>query len=201
VLGTVVRIGQIQNSLENIRVASDKTRNIVQALKRYTHTSHQESVEPVNLLDSINTILILYAFQIRQQTRLKTNFEVSPVVMANSDKLGQVWTNLIMNALQAMEPNGKLVIDIEQDDHFAWVHISDTGKGIPPEILPHIFEPFFTTKGVGEGTGLGLNICKEIVESYGGTIAVRSVPGNTIFTIMLPLASNQQILMSLSNNV
>lgn len=181
------RIAQIQLSLDNIILASDKTRGIAQALKRYTHTSIEDAIEPVNLLDNVNTILLLYAYQIRKQARLNTSFESNLVTMGNSDKLGQVWTNLVTNALQAMEAGGLLEIELTREGGFAIVRVADNGKGIPPDVMPRLFTPFFTTKAKGEGTGMGLNICKQIVESYGGTISVQSRPGRTVFTVSLPL--------------
>jgi PAS domain S-box-containing protein len=193
-LETLARITQIQQGLDNIILASDKTRGIVQALRRYTHTTTEDAVEPVNLLDNINTILLLYAYQIRKQAKLHTTFESNLVTMGNSDKLGQVWTNLVTNALQAMEPGGLLEIELTHENGKAIVRVTDSGKGIPPEVMPRLFTPFFTTKAKGEGTGMGLNICKEIVEACGGTIGVQSRPGKTTFTVTLPLVHTPEKL-------
>ena len=99
----------------------------------------------------------------------------------------QVWTNLIHNALQAMDYRGQLGIRTTQQAQQVVVTISDTGCGIPPEHRERIFEPFFTTKPKGEGTGLGLDIVRRIVEKYQGRIEVESQPGQTIFQVWLPL--------------
>ncbi len=186
------RIRQMQISLDNILVASDKTRGIVTALRKHAHTGDVDAVEPVNLLDSVNTILILYAYQLRKDVRLRTDFQARPTVLANSDKLGQVWTNLITNALQATQQGDRLLIELLEEDGRALVRITDNGKGIPADVLPRIFDPFFTTKQKGEGTGMGLNISKQIIESYGGTISATSVLGNTSFTVVLPIYVQQE---------
>jgi signal transduction histidine kinase len=98
----------------------------------------------------------------------------------------QVWTNLIHNAIQAMEGKGKLEIVVREQDNYVIVQVTDSGCGIPPEIQERIFEPFFTTKPLGEGSGLGLDIVKKIVNKHEGRIEVESVPGETTFRVWLP---------------
>jgi signal transduction histidine kinase len=110
-----------------------------------------------------------------------------PPVTCNSNELNQVWTNMIHNALQAMNGIGTLSIETCRRDDFAVVRISDTGPGIPSAIRDRIFDPFFTTKDQGEGAGLGLGICQQIVARHKGRILVDSEPGRTTFEILLPL--------------
>jgi signal transduction histidine kinase len=111
-----------------------------------------------------------------------------PPVLCYPDELNQVWTNLIHNALQAMNYQGTLTIDVTTTiDQQAKISITDSGSGIPEEIQSKIFEPFFTTKPPGEGSGLGLDIVKKIIEKHHGQIEVKSIPGQTIFTIYLPI--------------
>ena len=86
--------------------------------------------------------------------------------------MNQVWTNIIENAIEAMQGEGELRVRTFCEDHYVVVEIGDSGPGIPPEIKPYIFDPFFTTKGVGEGTGLGLNTVQTIVRKLGGNIQV-----------------------------
>ena len=105
--------------------------------------------------------------------------------------LNQVWTNIIDNAIDAMEGKGELRIRAHRDDSSAVIEIGDNGPGIPEDIKPHIFEPFFTTKGVGQGTGLGLDTVQRIVKKHRGTIQINSKPGDTCFKIWLPLAEAQ----------
>jgi signal transduction histidine kinase len=104
-------------------------------------------------------------------------------------ELNQVWTNLIDNALDAMEPSGKGVLEIKtlQDKDFVEVTITDNGPGIPDEIRSRIFDPFFTTKEVGKGTGLGLDVVSRIVKQHHGSIKVKSVPGRTQFIVCFPI--------------
>ncbi|NJL66773.1 MAG: GHKL domain-containing protein [Oscillatoriales cyanobacterium RU_3_3] len=98
----------------------------------------------------------------------------------------QVWTNLIYNAIQAMRDRGTLTINVSDRGDLVVVEVTDSGCGIPPEIKNKIFEPFFTTKPAGEGSGLGLDIVKKIVDKHRGQIEVESEPGLTAFRVLLP---------------
>jgi two-component system, NtrC family, sensor kinase len=109
-----------------------------------------------------------------------------PLVLCYADELNQVWTNLIYNALQAMENQGTLTIDVKQQKDSVQVSITDSGTGISPEVMPRLFERFFTTKPTGKGSGLGLDIVRRIVDKHQGTIKVNSQPGLTTFTVSLP---------------
>jgi signal transduction histidine kinase len=104
-----------------------------------------------------------------------------PAVPAFVGELNQVWTNLIDNAIFALEKNGILTIETSRDDKNVTVSIIDNGVGIPEDILSRIFEPFYTTKKMGEGTGIGLDIVSRIVKDHNGDIIVTSVPGRTVF--------------------
>ena len=112
-----------------------------------------------------------------------------PDVPVFGAELNQVWTNLIDNALQAMDGVGPLTIRTSRtDDDSIRVEIADTGPGIPADIVPRIFEPFFTSKPVGQGTGLGLDISwRIVVNKHHGDLSVHSEPGNTVFSVRLPL--------------
>jgi two-component system NtrC family sensor kinase len=112
-----------------------------------------------------------------------------PVVEADQSQLQQVFMNIILNAADAMNGTGRLVLATRESDTagFVDIAISDTGSGIPPENLDRIFDPFFTTKGVGHGTGLGLSVSYGIVQNHGGDITASSTPGKgTTFTVSLP---------------
>lgn len=113
-----------------------------------------------------------------------------PFIAADANRVKQVIINLVMNALQAMGEGGTLLLRTVQESETAvTVQVADTGPGIPPETLERIFTPFFTTKEPGEGTGLGLFITRKLMESIGGTIAVKSVVGEgTTFTLTFPIA-------------
>jgi C4-dicarboxylate-specific signal transduction histidine kinase len=194
VLEIATLAGQLRQSLGNIGTASDRTMSLVRAMRTYTHTPQVEDATRISLLESVNTILMLYTYDIRLKAKLVTELEADPVVFANSDRLGQIWTNLITNALQAVgdkPQNGaepQLTIRLSQQNGTARVEVQDNGIGIAPDTMPHIFEPFFTTKPRGKGTGIGLSMCKEIVEAYGGRIWAESKPGDTHFIVELPVA-------------
>ncbi|KAF0216533.1 MAG: two-component system NtrC family sensor [Geobacteraceae bacterium] len=113
-----------------------------------------------------------------------------PSVVADGNRLKQIFINLIMNALQAMENGGTLTLrTLALDDRAVEVLITDTGPGIPSETIAHIFDPFYTTKEPGEGTGLGLFVTRNLVELLGGRIEVESAAGKgTTFTIIFPLS-------------
>jgi signal transduction histidine kinase len=108
-------------------------------------------------------------------------------VMAHGSELNQVWTNLIDNAADAMGENGTLQIRTARENELVLVEIADTGPGIPADVQSRIFEPFFTTKGVGEGTGLGLDVVHRIVTGMRGFISVKSVPGDTRVEVRIPI--------------
>jgi signal transduction histidine kinase len=112
-----------------------------------------------------------------------------PTILADGNRLKQIFINLIMNALQAMEHGGALLLRTSLlDDDSIEIQIADTGSGIPAETIGRVFEPFYTTKTTETGTGLGLFITKTIVECFGGRIAVQSVEGEgTTFTVTFPL--------------
>lgn len=116
------------------------------------------------------------------------NYEDIPPFFCYPDELNQVWTNLIHNALQAMDNKGTLTIDLREKNKKVEVSITDSGKGIPTELMSKIFQPFFTTKPPGEGSGLGLDIVRKILEKHQGNIEVESQPGKTTFTVSLPVS-------------
>jgi signal transduction histidine kinase len=114
-----------------------------------------------------------------------------PRIRAHGSELNQVWTNLIDNAVDAMDGQGKLTLITRCENDFVMVEVADNGPGIPPEVQAHIFEPFYTTKGAGFGTGLGLDISHRIVLQHDGTIEVRSEPRNTRFIVRLPVKGRE----------
>jgi signal transduction histidine kinase len=115
-----------------------------------------------------------------------------PRICAHGSELNQVWTNLIDNAIDAMNGSGQLVVRTAAEFGRVLVEIRDSGAGIPEQIRDHIFEPFFTTKPVGEGTGLGLDTVYRIVDKHRGEVRVDSVPGRTSFQVRLPFAGDSR---------
>ncbi len=167
-------------------------KRIVMALRSYSHVK-QDIPEPVNIHDVIETSLIILANRLKHQITIDRKYGDLPPVTVYGDELSQVWTNLISNAAQAIEGPGTITIETRNLGNRIAVKVRDTGRGIPPELVQRIFDPFFTTKKKGEGTGLGLGIVSRIVrERHGGEIEVESVPGNTCFTVYLPITVAQR---------
>jgi PAS domain S-box-containing protein len=187
ILDMAYKLGQMKVNISNIDLASEKTSKIVYALKSYSHFQviRDKAVE-VNLAENIENVLVLYHNQLKQGIEVIRNFGDVPAIYAYPDELAQVWTNTIQNAIQAMDGRGVLTIDIKERDNFIAVQITDSGVGIPPEVMERIFEPFFTTKEQGEGSGLGLDITRKIIDRHHGKIEVTSEPGKTTFTFLLP---------------
>jgi two-component system NtrC family sensor kinase len=145
----------------------------------------------VDLRDVLEAALKMALVHIRYRARVVRDYQAVPLVRVNEARLAQVFLNLVVNAAQAIpEDGGDHEIRVRLwtgPNGEACAEVSDTGTGIPAENMAHLFEPFFTTKASGEGTGLGLFICKSIVESFEGTISVESRPGaGTTFRLNLP---------------
>jgi signal transduction histidine kinase len=186
VLNFIAETGLIAQNLNNIATAAERTNKIVFSLKSYSHQSATEELEPVEIEGSIQNVLTLLDNQFKAGIVVEMSIPAGlPTVWGRYDELSQIWTNLLVNAAQAMNHRGQIFISAVEHGEQIQVLIADSGPGIPADVLPRIFEPFFTTKARGEGTGLGLNICKKIIERYGGQISVESRPGKTVFTVQL----------------
>ena len=188
IIKTAYDFASIHRSARTIATATERAAKVVFALKNYARYDVYGEKIQVNITEGIETVLTLYQNQIKQGVEVVRNYQAQlPAVLCYSDELNQVWTNLIHNALQAMDNQGTLTIEALQQDTSVVVKITDSGKGIQPEIFMKIFEPFFTTKPAGEGSGLGLDIVNKIIEKHQGKIEVESVPGKTAFTVSLPI--------------
>jgi PAS domain S-box-containing protein len=189
ILKTAYQLANAQTSIRTIATAAERAGKVVFALKTYARYNVTGIPVEAQIAEGIETVLTLYHNQLKQGVQVIKNYEEGvPAVLCYPDELNQVWTNLIHNALQAMDYQGTLTADIRRGEGGIQVSITDSGRGIPPEIMPKIFQPFFTTKPPGEGSGLGLDIVKKIVEEkHRGKIEVQSVPGRTTFTVFLPL--------------
>lgn len=166
-----------------------KIKNIVEQLLDFSRMTVTEK-RPVDLNKLISRLLVLLSYPASKKN-IKVVNDLSaniPEVSIDENKMAQVFINIMINALQAMDGGGILTIRTRKNNEYCEVSIEDAGTGIPPEIMSNIFDPFFTTKGVGEGTGLGLSVSKGIVEQHGGIIEVDSKVGvGTTFRIKLPL--------------
>jgi len=175
---------QLKDGLHGIgRIAE-----LVSNLKDFSRLDRGRVAE-VDLHEGIESTLRIAQHQIGKRTVKKSYGEI-PRVTCSPSQINQVLLNLIVNASQATpEAGGRIGIRTSLRDagHVA-IDVADNGHGIPPEVLPRIFDPFFTTKDVGKGTGLGLAISYKIIEEHGGKLEVQSSPGNTRFTVTLPIA-------------
>ncbi|HEV3411713.1 MAG TPA: ATP-binding protein [Puia sp.] len=175
----------------DINEASRRISDLVKSVKNFTHMDQGKGKELTDIRDGIrNTLTMLhYRFKKENVTLIEDYDQGLPRINAMVSELNQVWTNLIDNALDAMEPSGhgQLTIRTEKEHDWAKTSIIDNGPGIPAEIQSRIFEPFFTTKDIGKGTGLGLDVVCRIVKQHHGSIRVQSKPGETIFVVCFPI--------------
>ena len=178
---------RLQGNSDTILRSVERASKVVFALKNYARVEHSEDKQPVDVRASIETVLELYGSQIKQGIDVQREFADMPLISGHADELVQVWTNLIHNAMHAMDGRGRLHLASAQRDGHVVVSVTDSGPGVPPELRAKIFEPFFSTKARGEGTGLGLHICQQIVAKHGGAIRLDSMPGQTTFSVRLPL--------------
>lgn len=182
------KLSSIDTNSHNIKTCVDRAARITFALKNYARQTPASNTIEASIAETIETVLTIYYNQIKRGVEVIKSFQVVSPILCYPDQLTQVWSNLISNALQAMNYRGKLKIALFERDDGVIVEISDSGSGIPSEIKERIFEPFFTTKPMGEGTGLGLDIVRRIVEKHKGKVQFESRSGHTKFSIWLPIA-------------
>jgi signal transduction histidine kinase len=180
--------------LKDLDDASCRISNLVGAIKSHVHMDRTNELQTTNVHKDIENTLTLLGYKLRDKSITVNNSFCKDLrdVQAFIGELNQVWTNIIDNAIFAMDKNGELRIETNCNDKELRVHIIDNGKGIPSEIVSRIFDPFFTTKKVGEGTGIGLDLVMRIVKRHNGDIKVNSVPGRTEFIVCLPLTQSGQ---------
>ena len=180
-------INDANDLLEHNRKGIDRIHRIVMDLRTFAREDKDE-MEEVKIDEVIESILNIVHNELKYKAKLEKNYDDTPPVRCNPRRLGQVFLNLTVNALQAIEGSGTIGIKTYKQGEFVCVDVRDTGKGIPEENLSKIFDPFFTTKPVGQGTGLGLSVSYEIVKKHGGAITVQSKVGvGTTMTVMLPI--------------
>ena len=161
--------------------------DLVKAIKSYTHMD-QSPTQEIDIHEGIESTLTMLGYKLKNVEVVRAFDRSVPRITAYGSELNQVWTNLIDNAIDAVNGSGKICIGTFIEDNQLVVEIMDNGRGIPGEIQSRIFEPFFTTKGVGSGTGLGLLISHRIIANrHGGEIEFESKPGETRFKVRLPL--------------
>jgi two-component system, NtrC family, sensor kinase len=194
-----------------IQTSAERVSKIVKSLKSFMHFDQNEKKVLADLTEGMETVLIILHNKIKMGIEVTKNYgEDVPQILCFPDELNQVWTNLIHNAIQAMDEKGSLQIDIEKvpnpkgnpdidkrnpnyTGEYISVSIQDSGSGIPPEIREKIFQAFFTTKPAGEGSGLGLHIIGKILEKHEGALYLESEPGRTRFSVLLPLGNESEV--------
>ena len=181
--------------ISEIGMGAGRISEIVRALKTYTYMD-QAPVQDVDIHEGLESTLVILRSKLKQGITIHRDYDPNlPHIEAFGSELNQVWTNIIDNAAAAMEGQGDLYIRTRYEAPWVIVEIEDNGPGIPPEAQPKVFDPFFTTKPPGEGTGMGLNISHSIiVHKHGGRFLVTSKPGQTCFSISLPLHPKEQVL-------
>jgi two-component system, NtrC family, sensor kinase len=174
------------------RIACDRISAVIRNLKTFARVN-QHDLRRVNVLEHLEAMLKLTQCEFRRRIVVETEFEPLPAVECYPELLNQVFLNILINAGQAVEGEGKIVIRARQEDDCVHISFSDSGPGIPPEVLPRIFDAGFTTKAVGEGTGLGLSICKQIVvNTHGGRLEAESPAGEgATFHVRIPMEQSR----------
>ncbi len=190
-LESIQKITYIFQATRVINQAINQSSRIVFALREYAHSNESERKQLANIKHSLETAITLYANKLKHGVELLLNFKDTPDIACFPGELNQVWTNLIHNAVQAMEGKGILRISLDHKDNMIEVTITDSGTGIPDEIKDKIFTPLFTTKPAGMGTGLGLDIVNRIIKRHNGTISFNSVAGQgASFTVKIPVTTS-----------
>jgi signal transduction histidine kinase len=179
----------VASLLSDIKESSRRISELVAAVKSYSHMD-RASLQRISVTDGLESTLIMLGHKLRDGgvTVVRDYGTDIPEIEAYPGELNQVWTNLIDNAIDAMDSAGTLRITTRAEGNEVMVEIGDTGPGMSPEVIARAFDAFYTTKDVGKGTGLGLDIAQRIVvERHGGTIGIDSRSGETVLRVRLPL--------------
>jgi len=177
----------LKSLLSQVDQSTERIAELVKAVKSYSYMD-QSPMQEVDIHEGLDSTLTMLGHKLKNVTLIRAYDRSLPRIMAYGSELNQVWTNLIDNAIHAVNGTGKICVGTCREDDQLVVEIVDNGSGIPPEAQAHLFEPFFTTKPVGTGTGLGLIISNRIVaDRHGGEIEFESRPGETRFKVRLPI--------------
>ncbi len=173
-----------------IETSAGRISELVGAMKEYTYMD-RAVVGEVDVVSGLQNTLTILGPRLKGVTLLREYEKNLPGIPGRGGELNQVWTNLLDNAIDAVDGRGSITIRAYVEGPRVVVEVVDDGRGIPREAQVHVFEPFYTTKDVGAGTGLGLDIVRRIVTGHGGEVFVHSEPGETCFTVRLPLDTTQ----------
>jgi signal transduction histidine kinase len=174
--------------LTEMKESTRRISELVGAVRSYSQMD-RASLQQIDVIEGLDTTLVVLSHKLTEDVTVVRDYAPDvPRIEAYAGELNQVWTNLIDNALDAMDGQGTLRLATRPDGDDVIVEIGDTGPGMPKEVADHAFEPFYTTKDVGRGTGLGLDIARRIVvERHGGAITINSRPGETVLQVRLPV--------------
>jgi signal transduction histidine kinase len=172
-----------------INTAAGRISELISSVKTYSHMDRSTEHKPTDVRAGVDNTLTMLGHKLRdKKIQLTRRYQEDlPLIPAHEGELNQVWTNLIDNAIDAMDEGGELILKARENDMWVEVEVVDDGPGIADEVRRRMFEPFFTTKEVGIGTGLGLGIAQRIVRTHQGHIEVRSEPGETVMCVRLPV--------------
>ncbi len=189
VLGWVEDVLTTEKMVEEIEDASRRISDLVSSVKTYSHMDRGTDKETVEIQKLLKSTLTMLNHKTKQKN-IVVDVQVQdnmPEFCGYVSELNQVWTNLIDNAIDAVDDGGKIVIEAGSSNGDIKLVFRDNGSGIPEDVKNRIFDPFFTTKDVGKGTGLGLDVVRKIIDKHQGRIEVESEPGNTEFKLTFPL--------------
>jgi len=177
----------LDSMIQGIREGAERSRKIVRDLRVFAR-GQDEVWQAVDLHEEIESSLTLLNHLLKDRVVVERKLGTLPAVECIRSQVDQVFLNLLANAAQAIEGPGAITIETRAEDGFASVIVSDTGPGIPADVIGKVFDPFFTTKPVGEGTGLGLSISYEIIKKHAGELSAESpAGGGARFTVRLPI--------------
>jgi signal transduction histidine kinase len=188
-LGSIAASLNAQRLVSDLREATDRMFDLVTAVKAYAYMDRGELVK-ADVHEGLETTLKLMAHKLKQtQIEVKREYDRSlPQLTIYGSELNQVWTNLLANAIDALGERGAITLSTTRDGDCVLVDIADTGPGIPPDIQDRVFEPFFTTKDVGQGTGLGLDTARRIVQDrHRGSLGFDTGERGTTFHVWIPI--------------
>jgi len=183
-IAAVITIFRLIHEIDN---STKRISELVTAIKRYSYMD-QAAMQWVDLREDLDNTLKIFGHWLKKGITVTRDYDPElPRICAFGSELNQVWTNLIDNAIDAMNGQGELRVATRRQLDSVVVIIGDNGPGVPVDIQARIFDPFFTTKPVGEGTGLGLDTAMRIVQKHHGSIELKSKPGDTKFLVRIPI--------------
>ena len=185
VLSAVTLLAEMKESTQRISA-------LVAAVKSYTQMD-RASLQRIDVTDGLESTLVMLGHMLRDGVTVVRDYGTGvPPVEAHAGELNQVWTNLISNAVEAMDGKGTLRLSTRAGQNDIVIEVADTGCGMPPDVAARAFEPFFTTKDAATSTGLGLDIARRIItERHGGTIDIDSRPGHTVLRVQIPVRASK----------